>query len=288
MEQPPDPGFAPGPTIAFTEVGQQVYVLRHPVLEVNVTLVVGDGAALLVDTLSTPAQATELAAAALAVTPYPWTLVNTHHHFDHCFGNATLVGDPAQPIFAHQATAARLREHPELVRQQAYEEMLEHLPVLAAELARTTILAPTHTVHLESTLDIGGRTVILRHLGRGHTDGDLVVQVPDADLLVAGDLIEESGPPSFDDGYPLEWPETVAELLRLTTSRTVIVPGHGAVVGTDQVRAQHEQLATLAWLIRDGHADGAPAERVADRSPFGPEVTLPAVRLGYAELAGDT
>jgi glyoxylase-like metal-dependent hydrolase (beta-lactamase superfamily II) len=273
--------------MAFTEVGGQVYVLRHPVLEVNVTLVVGDGAALLVDTLSTAAQAAELAAAARAVMPYPWTLVNTHHHFDHCFGNATLAGEPARPIYAHQAAAARLREHPEQVRQQAYDEMRDREPALAAELAGTTILAPTHTVHLESTLNLGGRAVILRHLGRGHTDGDLVVQVPDTDLLVAGDLVEEGGPPSFDDSYPLEWPETVAELLRLTSPRTVIVPGHGAVIGTDQVRAQHEQLAKLDWLIRDGHADGAPAERVAAMAPFGPEVTLPAIRLGYAELAGD-
>ncbi|MEV4630816.1 MBL fold metallo-hydrolase [Micromonospora sp. NPDC049523] len=275
-------------TIEFEEIGERVYLLRHPALEVNVTLVVGDGEALLVDTLSNATQAGELAAAARTITPYPWTLVNTHHHFDHCFGNATLAGEPARPIYAHQAAAARLRDHPELVRQQAYDEMRETEPVLAAELSRTTILAPSHPVHLESTLDIGGRTVVLRHLGRGHTDGDLVVHVPDADLLVAGDLVEESGPPSFDDSYPLEWPETVAELLRLATRRTMVVPGHGAILGIDGVRAQHEQLATLAWLIRDGHADGAPAERVAARAPFTPTVTMPAIRLGYAELSGDT
>ncbi|MFK3982353.1 MBL fold metallo-hydrolase [Micromonospora sp. NPDC050397] len=271
----------------FTEIGERVYLLRHPVLEVNVTLVVGDEAALLVDTLSTGPQATELVAAARAVTPLPWTLVNTHHHFDHCFGNATLVAASAGPIYAHRETVARLRDHPEQVRQQAYDEMRTREPALAQELARTEILAPTHTVHLESTLDLGGRLVVLRHLGRGHTDGDLVVQVPDADLLVAGDLVESAGPPSFDDSYPLEWPETVAELLRLTTPRSVVVPGHGPVFDTDQVRAQHEQLSALAWLIRDGHADDAPAERVAARAPFGPEVTLPAVRLGYAELSGD-
>ncbi|RKR86936.1 glyoxylase-like metal-dependent hydrolase (beta-lactamase superfamily II) [Micromonospora pisi] len=275
-------------SIGFDEVGERVYLLRHPVLDVNVTLVVGDDRALLVDTLSTATQAAELAVAVRALTGHPWILVNTHHHFDHCFGNATLVGEVTGPVYAHTAAAARLRDQPELVRQQAYDEMRDREPALAEELTRTTILAPTHTVHLESTLDLGGRTVVLRHLGRGHTDGDLVVQVPDADLLVAGDLVESSGPPSFDDSYPLEWPETVAELLRLTTPNTVTVPGHGPVFDTDQVRAQHEQLATLAWLIRDGHADGAPAERVAARAPFGPEVTLPAIRLGYAELGGDT
>ncbi|WP_442933713.1 hypothetical protein [Micromonospora sp. CPCC 206060] len=44
----------------------------------------------------------------------------------------------------------------------------------------------------------------------------------------------------------------------------------------------------LAWLIRDGHADGAPAERLAARAPFGPRAALAAVRRGYAELTGDT
>jgi glyoxylase-like metal-dependent hydrolase (beta-lactamase superfamily II) len=272
----------------FTEVGDRVFVLRHPVLNVNVTLVVGDAAALLVDTLSTADQAAELAAAARAVTPHPWTIVNTHHHFDHCFGNATLAADPPRPVYAHEETAQLLRERPDEVRQRAYEEMRTAEPALAAELARTPLLAPTHAVHLESTVDLGGRHVLLRHLGRGHTAGDLVVHVPDADVLVAGDLIEEGAPPEFDDGYPLEWVETLAEMLRLATPHTVVVPGHGAPVTETYVRAQHEQFAALAWLIRDGHADGAPAERVAARAPFGPRAALAATRRGYAELAGDT
>lgn len=56
-------------TARFTRVADGVHVLREPLLHVNVTLVVGDGAALLVDTLSTAGQAAELAAAARAVTP---------------------------------------------------------------------------------------------------------------------------------------------------------------------------------------------------------------------------
>jgi len=275
-------------TIAFAEVGDRVYVLRQPILDVNVTLVVGDGAALLVDTLSTAGQAAELAAAARLLTPHPWIVVNTHHHFDHCFGNATLAADPPRPVYAHQAAAALLRDQADSLRRQAYAEMLATEPALAAELAGTAILAPTHAVHLESTVEVGGRLVRLRHLGRGHTAGDLVVHVPDADVLVAGDLIESSGPPSFDEAYPLEWAETVAGLLRLATPGSVVVPGHGAVVGPDFLRAQHGELATLAWLIRDGHADRAPAERVAERAPFGPTAALTAVLRGYAELTDGT
>ncbi|MEV0395057.1 MBL fold metallo-hydrolase [Polymorphospora rubra] len=275
-------------TVAFAEIADRVHVLRHPLLDVNVTLVVGDGAALLVDTLSTVAQAGELAVAARRVTTDPWTIVNTHHHFDHCFGNATLAGDPPVAVYAHEETARLLSDDPGGVRRRAYEEMLATEPALAAELAGTAILAPTHPVHLRSTLDVGGRRVDLHHLGRGHTAGDLVVHVPDADVLVAGDLVEQSGPPAFEESYPLEWPETLAALLRLAGGGTVVVPGHGAPVGVDFVHEQHTELTALAWLIRDGHADGAAADALSMRSPYGPAVALPAIRRGYAELANRT
>ncbi|MGN9912505.1 MBL fold metallo-hydrolase [Phytohabitans sp. LJ34] len=271
---------------SFAEVADDVFVLRYPVLDVNATLILGDGVALIVDTLATPAQAAELAAAARQVTAAPWALVNTHHHFDHTFGNATLAGDAPCDIWAHEETVSLLRSRPEAVRREAYEEALRLAPDLAGELAEAPILAPNRAVHQESTVDLGGRRVVLRHLGRGHTAGDLVVHVPDADVIVAGDLVEEGAPPSFGDAYPLEWPEALAALLRLTTPETVVVPGHGAPVGPHFVKGQHEELTALDWLIRDGHRDGAPVASVAAKAPFGPDAARVAVRRGYAELSG--
>jgi glyoxylase-like metal-dependent hydrolase (beta-lactamase superfamily II) len=271
----------------FVEVGDRVFVLRHPCLDINVTLVVGADDALLVDTLSTTGQATALATAVRQVTGNPLTIVNTHHHFDHCFGNAVFAADPPRPIWAHEATALLLREQPDQVRRRACEEMLPTEPALAAELLRTPILAPDRTVHQSSTMDLGDRHVLLLHFGRGHTAGDLVVHVPDADLLVAGDLLEEGAPPSFGDSYPLDWPDTVAELLRLGTPRTMVVPGHGALLGSAEAAVQHQQLTELSWLIREAHADGAPVEEVVPRAPFGPRTATVAVRRGYAQLAGD-
>ncbi|SCL36902.1 Glyoxylase, beta-lactamase superfamily II [Micromonospora rhizosphaerae] len=273
-------------TVRFVEVADRVHVLREPLLRVNVTLVVGDGAALLVDTLSTEGQARELAEAARAVTPHPWTVVNTHHHFDHCFGNATLAADPPRPVYAHELAAEALRERPDQVRRAAYEEIRNEQPALAAELADTVLLAPTHPVLTETALDVGGRRVVLRHPGRGHTDADLVVHVPDADVLVAGDLVEQGGPPAFEESYPLQWPDAVAELLRLTTPATVVVPGHGEPVDAEFVRAQHAQFVQQSWLIRAGHTGSAPPERVAADSPFGARAGLIAAHRGYAELTG--
>lgn len=273
-------------TLRFVEVADRVYVLREPLLRVNVTLLVGEGAALLVDTLSTAEQATELAEATQAVTPHPWVLVNTHHHFDHCFGNATLAGDPPRPVYAHELAAAALRD-PDRLRREAYEEMRDEQPRLAEQLIDTDLLAPTHLVRKQEVLDVGGRQVVLRHLGRAHTAADLVVQFPDADVLVAGDLVEQGGPPAFEDSYPLRWPEAVAELLRMTTPGTVVVPGHGDPVDSGFVRAQHAQLSDLAWQIRAGHTGGTPAERVAAEAPFGARTALIAARRGYAELDGE-
>jgi glyoxylase-like metal-dependent hydrolase (beta-lactamase superfamily II) len=269
----------------FAEVARGVYVLRYPVLDVNVSLVVGDGAALLVDTLSTEAQARELREAVRAVTPHPLTVVNTHHHFDHCFGNAVLAA-PDRPIWAHEEAARLLREEAGRLQRESYAEWVPTHPELAAGLAAVAVRPPDHTVHLAATIEVGGRPVALRHLGRGHSAGDLVVHVPDADVLVAGDLVEEGAPPDFGDAYPLEWPETLVALLGLATSATVVVPGHGAVVDVDFVRAQHADLTALEWLIRDGHTDGATVDEVAARAPFGPVAARVAVRRAYAELAG--
>ena len=76
----------------------------------------------------------------------------------------------------------------------------------------------------EFELDLGDRAVELIHPGRGHTAGDLVVRVPDADVVLGGDLVEESDPPFIgDDSWPLEWPMTLDLVMGLMTDATVVV-----------------------------------------------------------------
>ena len=87
---------------------------------------------------------------------------------------------------------------------------------------------PRRTVAVATAVDLGDRRVEIVHLGRGHTDGDLIVVVPDADLLFAGDLIESAGPPqSGPDSVIAEWPGTLDGMVGLMTAQTRAVPGHG-------------------------------------------------------------
>lgn len=271
--------------MSFNEIAAGVYVLRYPVLDVNSTLIVGDGEALIVDTLSTADQARILLDAVRRVTPHPLRVVNTHEHFDHCFGNATVVDVAAvTEVWAHAFTADQLREHSGRLIRDAYSRYAADEPELAAGLAEVTVWPPNRTVRAAATLDVGGRQVQLRHLGRGHTAGDLVVLVPDARVVVAGDLVEEGAPPAFEDSYPLEWPTTLVELLRHCDGP--VVPGHGAVVDSAFVQVQHELLTRLSWLIREAHADGFPVAEVARRAPFDAPTAQMAVKRGFAELDG--
>jgi glyoxylase-like metal-dependent hydrolase (beta-lactamase superfamily II) len=94
-------------------------------------------------------------------------------------------------------------------------------------------------------LDLGGRTVALRHLGRGHTDHDVVAHVPDAATVFAGDLVEQGAPPSVGPDSDLAaWPATLDALLALAPR--LVVPGHGDPVDAAFVTEQRAELARRA------------------------------------------
>jgi glyoxylase-like metal-dependent hydrolase (beta-lactamase superfamily II) len=84
--------------------------------------------------------------------------------------------------------------------------------------------------------------------------------VPDAGVLLVGDLIESAGPPSFGpDSVPEEWPATVDGVIGLMTSSSLVIPGHGEPVDREFVFSQRGQIA---------------AQAAADARPPGPELPL--------------
>ncbi len=258
----------------WVEVGDGVLVRRHEELDLSTGLVVGDGACLVVDTGGDARQGVELAAAVRAVTPHPWTVVLTHAHFDHCFGTAAFL--PCER-WAHVGCPAALATTAEPQRTEwvAYYRDAGRDEVADA-LATSPVVPPDRLVDASVTVQVGGRPVLLVHLGRGHTDHDLVVQVPDAGVVFAGDLVEQGAPPDFSDAHPVNWPATLTALLGITAER--FVPGHGEPVDAGFVAAQRDELATVAALceaVATGDLDEASA---LTRSPYPPAVTRSALR----------
>lgn len=267
----------------WREVGHRVYVRRHASYDLNVGLVVGENACLVIDTRKSRREADELIGAIRQITPHPWLVVNTHAHFDHYFGNGAFL--PA-PIWAHERCAEVIHHygevHRDLVITEARRRQLDDLVV---ELSEVDIQPPTELFARSATLDVGGRTVELRHLGRGHTDNDIVATVPDAGVLFAGDLVEQGAPPAFDDSFPLDWPSTVDTLLALT--RGPVVPGHGDVVDRPFVAGQRDELAAVAALARQSFADDRPVEDACAGAPFPADVTRAALARAYRQLRGE-
>lgn len=224
----------------FDQLGDGVYRRRYESLDLNVGVVVGDEAVLVVDTRSTTSEAEELRAELRQLTSLPvrW-VVNTHWHFDHTFGNGVFAD---VEIWGHELCQKALAERGEDMLAGAREWLAEERH---GEIEDLQIVPPTNVFSETASIDIGRRVEMSYH-GLGHTDADIVVAVPGADVAFFGDLVEEGAPPSFGDSYPVSWPSTLG--LASFDLPATVVPGHGDVVGPSFVRSQHEELTAVADL----------------------------------------
>ena len=258
--------------MSWVEVADGVLVRRYGELDLSVGLVVGARCALVVDTRGDHRQGAELARAVRAVTSAPWQVVLTHGHFDHCFGTSAFL--PAA-VWAHERCPAHLAATAGAQRQRWVEHYRVRDPETARALAESGPGEPDHLVGEPVELDLGDRAVRLLHPGPGHTDHDLVVQIPDAATVFAGDLVEQGGPPDFEDGHPLHWPTALDAVLALDPE--IIVPGHGEPVGPDFARAQRAELARLAELCAEHRAGRLTECETVRESPFPAETTRTAL-----------
>lgn len=262
----------------WVEVGDRVFARRYTFFDQQIGVVLGDGEALVVDTRTTGRQAAEVIGDLRRLTSDPVTVVvDTHWHFDHAFGNHTFR---PTTIWGHERCGPRLLERGDRVRAEVAAE----LPELADDLAAVVLDPPDRSFAETARVLVGGRPVWLRHLGRGHTDTDIVVEVPDAGVLFAGDLVENGAPPSFGDSYPLDWPETVSRLLDLV--RGPVVPGHGAIGDRAFVEAQLAAFLEVARLGREVQAGRLTLEAALAASPYDRDFRVPFERT-LAQLRGD-
>jgi glyoxylase-like metal-dependent hydrolase (beta-lactamase superfamily II) len=212
-------------------------------------------------------------------------IVNTHWHFDHTFGNGTFRTAYGEvPIHAHENAVAELARWGERTKQRFADDPDDPH---SEDVTATEIVLPDQTFSSARVLDLGDRAVELVHPGRGHTSGDLVVRVPDADALLAGDLVEESAPPYFnDDCWPMDWPLSLDIVLGLTTPASVVVPGHGAPVDREFVETQRNEIGIIAETIRDLAGRGVPLAQALDAGewPYPSERLGAAVARGYEQL----
>ena len=272
--------------MTFREVADGVWVARHEWFDLNISLVRGSAGLLVVDTHASAQAAARVVEDVRGLgAGEVVAVVNTHEHFDHTFGNGTfLAAYGAVPVHAHEVAAANTVASGEGIKA-LYEADLDDPH--RDEVLATEIVAADTTFSSAVALDLGDRLVELVHPGRGHTSGDLVVRVPDADVVLAGDLVEESGPPNLGgDSYPMDWPLSLDIVLGLLTPSSVVVPGHGAPVDREFVEEQRNTIGIVAETIRDLATRGVPLADALDAAdwPYPREHLADAVPRGYEHL----
>ncbi|MFL4477946.1 MBL fold metallo-hydrolase [Paeniglutamicibacter sp. ORCA_105] len=270
--------------MSWVEVAADVFVKRYEASDVNVVAIPGPKGVTVIDTGGSPAEAQEIVADVAERFGTPIVeAVNTHAHYDHSFGNSVFV-DLGVPVIGHH----RIPDH-----YAAFEG--PRLRAWQADPARepdkqwdhVVLTQPTVLIQRSTTLTASGRNIECIPIPRGHTDTDLVVCVPDAEVWVLGDAIEESGPPMFGSGcWPLEWPAALDEVLLRVQPSDAMVPGHGRVVDREFAARQAADLHAVADAIKRAHGDRTEIEVALDsaRLPWAKWMLRSAFEQGFSHL----
>lgn len=266
-------------TSAPKEIADGIFIIedhRIPLVP-NIGIVLGTHSAMVVDSGMGRANGEAVLAAARKLAgDRKLYLTITHFHPEHGYGAEPFKG--AAEIVYNRAQAEELA-----AKGEAYLGMFKGMgPAVAATLENTRLVeADTLYDGTEHTVDLGGRTVLLKTWGRAHTQADQVVFLPAEKILFTGDLAEEKTFPIFPWFPPHDmdidagnWLQALDDCIAWNPS--VVVPGHGDLRGSDILidvrdyirdvgarvaaaraagRDEGEMVETLAPEIRAKHAD---------------------------------
>ena len=185
----------------------------------------------------------------LTAKPVKYVL-NTHQHDDHAGGNAKMLAGSAE-VIAHRnvrSNMVRLNQ-PGLPRVTFSDEM---------------------------DVNLGGKEVIARHYGRGHTGGDAVIWFPARKVIHTGDLFLTYPPQPFIDyangGSALEWTSTLDQVLKLDFD--TVIPGHGPVsdrAGLLKFRSNFEIMRSrISGMVRGGRSKDEVAKTLVTEFGWAP------------------
>lgn len=255
--------FAP-PELAIHHVRDNIYMIRSAASG-NITVLTSDDGVLLIDS-KFAREYDGYMELLRTVTDQPIRyVINTHMHGDHSEGNTRLAQFGPEII----ATA------------NARTRMAESIDVGL----------PNFTFEDHVRLYFGGQPLDLYYFGRGHTDGDLVIHLPEQRLILPGDLFAGYGPSlrliDYNGGGSLfEWDDTLRKAMALDFD--TVIPGHSDVTDRAMMQESLDEVVRMQNMIREMHDAGrAPADiQTAITGEFGNMsfVVLPGIENVLAEL----
>ncbi|MFM9441654.1 MBL fold metallo-hydrolase [Streptomyces acidiscabies] len=238
----------------FEEVADGVHAFVQPAggwCLNNAGVVTGSEGTVVVDTAATIARAMRLRAEVEKVArAAPLSVVNTHQHGDHTFGNCVFV--PRATVISHEEARREMAESG-LGLQQLWPDV---------EWGEVALTLPSVTFTERMTLRTGESEVHLIHVGPAHTCGDTAVWVPRSKVLFCGDLVMNGVTPFCLMGSVEGTLRALGQLRAL--GATTVVPGHGEVGGPEIFDACEGYLRWIQRLAAEGIARRRTPREVAD------------------------
>jgi 2-keto-4-pentenoate hydratase/2-oxohepta-3-ene-1,7-dioic acid hydratase in catechol pathway/glyoxylase-like metal-dependent hydrolase (beta-lactamase superfamily II) len=266
----------------------------------NAALISGDGASLLVDTLFDLPLTAEMLSAMRPITDQaPITdAVITHSNGDHTHGNQLL--DPSVRILAAEATSEEIAHGmaPEMI---AMTQTADLGPIGSPymrdrfgyfDFSGIKLRNADETFADRLSITVGGRAIEVLNLGPAHTAADSVVHVPDAGVLVAGDLLFVGTTPVVWTGPIANWVAACDTMIALDAP--TVIPGHGPITDADGIRALRGYLVHVSEQTDAAYQKGLSFQEAVDDIDLAeyadwldPERVVTNVYTHYRELGAE-
>lgn len=253
------------PEPKVVKVNDRVYALLGPMelpnagnhgYMVNSTLILGEQGAVLIDTGFTHAIGKHLRARIEKITSKPVThVINTHHHGDHTLGNTAF---PEAEVLSAEMCK-------QLVEQTGWEwvEIVEGMTGMKFPDTKPVPASVTYAPESRTDVTLEGVRMSMWVPKGSHTEGDMMVYLPDDRVLVGGDILVNEITPNFRDGKVAQWIETLEEVAALDAE--TIIPGHGPLMDKAEAAAMQQRMAALYAGVEEAYLDGAMSSDIRAR-----------------------
>ena len=245
----------------------------------------GAGQVIAIDACATERRTRLFREAIERLSPHPVrTLVNTHAHLDHTYGNCLFEADAV--IVGHR----RCRE--QILREAPGQRERAGMMFPSVDWGEVTPVAPSVTFEDTLTLYAGDLELQLIYVSPAHTNTDAVVWIPERKVLIAGDIIFHQGTPFALMGSVGGWRDALVRLRELPIE--TVIPGHGPVSGPevlDEVDAYLGFVQETAQAAFNGGVSPLAAAREVDLGRFGEwtdaERIVGNLHRAFSELRGE-
>jgi glyoxylase-like metal-dependent hydrolase (beta-lactamase superfamily II) len=286
-----DKGFA-----AVRKVGDGLYATISDTSKGLQTIsnggfLVGKDAALLIEGFGSPAGASFQFETLRTISQVPVKgALDTHYHFDHSMGNS-YYGANGVALWAHATAAKRIVDSYGPLQGADKESVLGPLEKRVKDaksdterqhaqsdlnavtglfqIANASILAlPNHPIDPAKspmTIDLGGLSAVIES-HPGHSGTDMIVRVPEQNVVYTGDLLFSGWyPVCFDEKATVSgWRATLAKFASFSKD-TIFVPGHGQICRQEGIATLREVFDDIAGRAEKMFKAGVPVEEAQER-----------------------